>query len=118
MCCDTTSSNTGCHIGACTLLEKNFNKNLLHAMYMHQVAELALASAYDVCFPQKWTVPEIVTLKKFKADWKYIDQENYQTALVDDNKCLKSIIRAKRAETLNFIKEIQQLEKQPRKDYA
>ena len=45
ICCDTTSSNTGCHIGACTLLEKNLNKNLQHAMCRHHVAELALASA-------------------------------------------------------------------------
>ena len=87
-------------------------------MCRHHVAELALASAFDVCFPQKSSGPEIVTLKKFKADWKYIDQENYQTALVDNNKCMKSIMRTKRTETLNFIKEIQQLKKQPRDDYA
>ena len=48
LCCDTTSSNTGRLNGACTNLEKMFNRSLLYLPCRHHIFELVLRGCFDL----------------------------------------------------------------------
>ena len=103
------------------LLEEKMGKDLLCARCRHRVDELTLGAAFDHCFSTRSTSPEIIILKKFREDGENFDKLNYESALVDENNVLKTIItkkKKKKEETLKFIKEMKNLDKQPRKDYS
>uniref|UniRef100_A0ABD2W6H2 Uncharacterized protein n=1 Tax=Trichogramma kaykai TaxID=54128 RepID=A0ABD2W6H2_9HYME len=116
MCYNTTSTNTGCRVGACTSLELKLNKNLLNASCRHHIAELVLGAAFDHCFPETSTSPEIKMLKNFSDSWSKIDKKIYNSALDDKDKYSK-LIEKKKNEVLFFIQQCLSLKKQPRKDY-
>lgn len=43
---DTTSSNKGCHSGACVLIEQKLGKDLLHFACRHHILELIVGAAF------------------------------------------------------------------------
>ena len=47
---DTTSSNTGLHSGACTILERTLERNLGWIGCRHHVFEVMLASVFTAAF--------------------------------------------------------------------
>jgi hypothetical protein len=49
MCFDTTSSNTGWIAGACVLLEKKLEKELLLLACRHHIMELIIGAVFKVC---------------------------------------------------------------------
>ncbi|KAL7296883.1 hypothetical protein TKK_0010273 [Trichogramma kaykai] len=66
MCYDTTSVNTGRLSGACKSLELKLGTDLLNASCRHHVAELLLGSAFEACFPEISTSPEIIMFNDFR----------------------------------------------------
>jgi len=82
LCFDTTSSNTGIHAGACTLLEKQLGKTLLNTACRHHVHEVILAHVYKTCFGAS-SGPEIKLFQRFRDEWSKIQQIAGITALAD-----------------------------------
>ena len=78
MCCDTTSSNTGWHKGACILLEQ-----LLHIGCRHHVLELIASAAFSEAMGSS-SAPCILLFKRFKTTWKYIDSTAFEDSSTDD----------------------------------
>jgi len=50
MCFDTTASDTGHFSGACTVLEKLMNKNLMYFACRHHVHEIIVSEVFSVLF--------------------------------------------------------------------
>ena len=71
---DTTSSNTGIHSGACTLLERNLNLNLVWIGCRHHVFEVMLSSVFTAAFGASGG-PEVGIFKRFQKQWSTIDQD-------------------------------------------
>lgn len=64
MCFDTTASNTGCHAGACSLIEKKLDKDLLFLACRHLVHEIILADVFKHAVGAS-SGPEIGLFKRF-----------------------------------------------------
>jgi hypothetical protein len=99
MCFDTTVSNTGCHIGACTLIEGKLGKDLLHFACRHHVMELLAGAAFGVSVTTT-SGPYVVLFKRFQSKWSTIDHSKYST-VVDDEE-LSAIIDPLKEEILKF----------------
>jgi hypothetical protein len=79
---DTTSSNTGHKAGACTLIESVLGRELLNLACRHHVMEIVAEKVFAVCgIPS--TGPTILLFKRFKDNWKSIDQK--QIEVCQDN---------------------------------
>ena len=95
MCFDTTFSNTGIHVGACTLIEKLLQKELLYLACRHHIHEIIVSGVFKCCFGLT-SGPDNLIFKRFKEHWNFINQEEYQSlsddVLKDDfaTKCLKT----------------------------
>ncbi|KAF0705549.1 Uncharacterized protein FWK35_00037982, partial [Aphis craccivora] len=78
LCFDTTSSNTGLNLGACSLIEKSLapDKELVFIACRHHVFEVMLSSVFKEVFgPSEG--PDVNLFKRFKKKWLEIDQENF-----------------------------------------
>jgi len=113
MCFDTTSSNTGRLLGACTFLEQLLGRSLLHFGCRHHILELVLAAAFGECMGPT-NAPEILMFQRFRGQWASIDQESYNDISSDDFS--KSELTDVRDEVIEFCKQ-QLLDHQPRDDY-
>jgi hypothetical protein len=51
LCFDTTSSNTGVHSGAITVIQQAFNKRLIFLACRHHILEIIAAAVFDLFFP-------------------------------------------------------------------
>ena len=79
---DTTASNTGPISGACVLLEKLLNRNLLYFACRHHVHEIIIGEIFTVLFgPSRG--PNIALFEKFRKFWPNVDQTCYKP-LQDD----------------------------------
>ena len=74
LCFDTTSSNTGIHRGACTLLEQQIGHGLLHTACRHHIHEVILSHVFKLCFGPS-TGPEIKLFERFRDSWCKIQTE-------------------------------------------
>ena len=79
MCFDTTSSNTGVHNGACILIERKLDKELLHLACRHHIMELLAGAAFAVSMSPS-SAPEVMLFKRFQQQWSFIDQGNFSTS--------------------------------------
>ena len=75
LCFDTTSSNTGIHTGAITVIQRAFEKRLLFLACRHHILEIISAAVYDQFF--KSSGPHIALFSRFKEQWKFIDVTQY-----------------------------------------
>ena len=81
LCFDTTSSNTGRHSGACTLIEKALEQNVLYFACRHHVMEIVLEKVFTALkITAASSGPDIALFKRFKEHWPYIDQACFETA--------------------------------------
>lgn len=113
LCCDTTASNTGRIKGACVLLERKLEKDLLYLPCRHHIYELILKSAFEACIATS-PGPEAGLFKRFQQAWANIDVSKY-TIGIDDQFVMNSI--GKDIEiALHFAKE-QVVIQQTRDDY-
>ena len=69
---DTTSSNTGVHKGACTILQQLLAKLLLWMACRHHSMELIIAAAYITIFGPT-TGPEVTLFKGLQEAWNSLD---------------------------------------------
>lgn len=94
LCCDTTASNTGRLNGACVLLEKKMDKDLLYLPCRHHIYELILRSVFEAKIPQITVSPDIPMFKNFRKDWIKINISDIKIG-IDDKKCNVALISDK-----------------------
>ena len=80
MCFDTTSSNTGRHLGACIQIEQRLGRDLLHFACRHHIMELLAGAAFKASLGPS-SAPEVLLFKRFQQQWSLIDQSNYSTSV-------------------------------------
>ena len=73
---DTTSSNTGVHKGACTLLQQMLNRNLLWMACRHHILELVIGSTFKTLFGDTKS-PECTLFKDLKKSWDSLDLNSF-----------------------------------------
>ena len=69
---DTTSSNTGVHKGACTILQQLLDRQLLWLACRHHILELIVGAAFTELFGEKKS-PEVALFKILKNSWDSLD---------------------------------------------
>ena len=69
---DTTSSNTGVHRGACTILQQLLNRQILWMACRHHVLELIVGAAFKHLFGET-TSPDVTLFKLLKKKWNSLD---------------------------------------------
>lgn len=77
MCTDTTLSNTGGTNGACVLLEKKLERNLIYLACRHHVLELIIGAVFVMLFGET-TGPFTEMFEHFKRDWSHIDKTSFK----------------------------------------
>ena len=80
---DTTCSNTGSALGACTILQQKLGRPLFHFACRHHVLELVAEAAFATCFCPS-SGPEIAMFKRFQSNWKDIDQSKFKPMMPDE----------------------------------
>lgn len=68
MAFDTTASNTGNKVGACTLLEKKFQRKLLHLACRHHILELILTATFGLLLEPVVSGPNIKLFERFRNE--------------------------------------------------
>ena len=111
MAFDTTSSNTGNNIGACVLLERKLQRDLLHLACRHHIHELIVEKVFGTLLETS-SGPNIKLFERFSQVWDSIDKVP-QSALQDTAAAgqLTDV-----SEIITFINQ-QLLQIQPRGDY-
>lgn len=77
MCFDTTSCNTGIHIGACKLLEQKIGKQLLSLACRHHIYEIVVGDVFSVVFGPS-SGPCVLMFKRFQSQWNFIDKSSFK----------------------------------------
>lgn len=72
---DTTSSNTGCKIGACVLLEEALGRTLLRLPCRHHIMELPIKAGFNALIPPS-NSPTITLFDRFAKFWDEVDHGN------------------------------------------
>ena len=112
MCFDTTSSNTGCHSGACIKIEEGLGWNLLHFAYCHHILELLAGAAFKEAMGS--TSPEVLLFKRFHDEWEWIDKQKFEDGMSND--VVRKLVLPLKNEVTEFISNAL-TESQPRDDY-
>lgn len=113
MCFDTTATNTGRKNGACILLEKHLQKNLLNLACRHHVLEIILRAAFEACFGGS-KAPDVILFKKFEEKWRHINHAKFQCGIYDDE--IRESLQDCMQDMVSFA-QVQLKEQQPRDDY-
>lgn len=111
VCMDTTASNTGCNLGAATLLEELLHKDLLWMPCRHHIFEIVLGAIFTLKISVS-TGPENSEFKKFQKDWPLLKENDYKSGVSDIHPLLVPQIEEKIAFIENYLQE-----KHPRDDY-
>ena len=77
--CDTTAANTGLKMGACTLIEKTLDIELVWIACRHHVLEVMLGDVFLTVMGAT-SGPDIGIFKRFQKSWPYIDKAAFQPA--------------------------------------
>lgn len=112
---DTTSSNTGKHNGACSLLQTKIGKPLLNLACRHHIDELFLTAVFETLGVDASTGPDVTLFKLFREKWNTLDKSNYVNGY-ESEFVRKRIPLKERKRVLNFIEE-QLTQYHPRNDY-
>jgi hypothetical protein len=99
---DTTASNTGHLNGACVLLEKKLEKNLLWLACRHQIHEVLVGDVFKAIFGPT-SGPNVLLLRRFNEYWPQIDKQVY--ASCNDGR-LSAELEMLKIETVNFARDI------------
>jgi hypothetical protein len=116
MCFDTTASNTGSKNGACVLLEKLVERNLLYFACRHHTHEVVIAEIYSLLFePSRG--PNIALFERFQRCWPSINTANF--APLDDVRLAEPFLQQLRVEIGLFLQPYLSNETSyiPREDY-
>ena len=110
---DTTSSNTGVHRGACTILQQLLNRQLLWLACRHHILELVVGAAFTELFGETKS-PEVTLFKILKTSW---DSLNLADLVLPE---IPSTYQKEKDELLNFISSLldsDNVKNLPRCDY-
>ena len=80
---DTTSSNTGWISGACIRIQQSLGRNLLFLACRHHVFKLVIGAVFHKCLGPS-DGPDVRIFKRFKEQWPFIDQHQYQDVTSND----------------------------------
>ncbi|XP_044595278.1 uncharacterized protein LOC123272475 [Cotesia glomerata] len=100
LCSDTTASNTGIRNGACVLVEKALNRQLLYLPCRHHIFEIVLRSAFEIYWPAS-SGPNVPIYQRFKKKWDEIDQSNFTAGIYDQE--ILEVITPIKDEILKFV---------------
>lgn len=70
---DTTASNTGLSRGACSIIEHQLGRDILHLACRHHVLELICGKAFTTCLGPS-SGPHVLLFKRFQAKWVCMDK--------------------------------------------
>jgi hypothetical protein len=122
LCFDTTSSNTGVHTGAITIIQQAYDKRLLFLACRHHILEIILAAVFDQFFQSSG--PQIGIFRRFKEHWKLIDTTQYSSIETSDIEVKSELtvvervwINQKKKNMSEFLRNQLSLKNKPRKDY-
>lgn len=79
---DTTSSNTGEGIGACTLLQNKLDRKLIKLACRHHMHEIVLKHVFEAKHSAT-SGPEVPIFNRFAADWENFDHTSFKSGLED-----------------------------------
>lgn len=113
LCCDTTASNTGRIKGACILLEKKLERDILYLPCRHHILEIVLRSAFEIKIDIT-SAPDVPIFKRFQKSWPSINVKNFHNG-IEDAFVFQSIKDLKKTLLMFCINQLQQY--QPRDDY-
>ena len=103
MCFDTTASNTGRFSGACTVLEKLMNKNLMYFPCRRHVHEIIVSEVFSVLFgPTRG--PNVALFERFRKFWPNIDQSRYRA--LEDSRLSNPFLLQLKEETVSFLQHL------------
>lgn len=120
LCFDTTSSNTGIHTGAITVIQRAFEKRLLFLACRHHIHEIIAAAIFDLFFVSYG--PQIAIFGRFKNQWPSVDQLNYASMDKDTDGCVMTNtervwLEQNRQSIVQFLLDQLRRNAQPRQDY-
>jgi hypothetical protein len=107
LCFGTTSSNTGVHSRAITVIQQAFNKRMLFLACRHHILEIVAAAVFDMFFSSSG--PQIGIFSRFKENWQFVDQSCFAPLEKDTggNGCLteaeKDWLEQKKQEIVSFL---------------
>lgn len=78
-CCDTTASNTGSLKGACVLLERLLERDILYLPCRHHIYELILRCVFDEKFGTSG--PDVQIFKRFQTAWTNIISNHFEPGI-------------------------------------
>jgi hypothetical protein len=113
-CFDTTATNTGPKKGACNLLEKKLQRDLMYLACRHHIYEIMLRAAFE-CKIKGTTGPVVPLFKKFGEYWSKINKSAFLSGM-EDEKITAIFDDTDKTEIVNFLKNQLKLY-QPRDDY-
>ena len=122
LCFDTTSSNTGIHTGAITVIQQMFNKRLLFLACRHHILEIISGAVFSQFF--KSSGPQIALFARFKDQWRFINVTKYAAIDVivpvvksDLTSAEKAWLSQTKVDIINFLQNQISQKSHPRQDY-
>ena len=122
LCFDITSSNTGIHQGAITVIQQAFDKRLLFLACRHHVLEVVASAVFDHFFSS--TGPNIALFARFKEYWNNLNLENFAPLKMPDQACVSELsdsenkwLSENAEEVTQFLLDLLKSEAQPRHNY-
>ena len=99
---DTTASNTGRLNGACILLEKKLEKNLLWLACRHHIHEVLVGDVFKAVFGFT-SGPNVLLFRRFQECWPRIDTQVYISC---SDSHLNAELKTLKMEAVNFALDI------------
>lgn len=81
---DTTAANTGHHQGACVLIERALDKDLLYFACRHHILEIMIGAVFLSAMGTT-AGPDVGLFRRFQAKWELIDQQQYVTGAATED---------------------------------
>lgn len=110
---DTTKSNTGEKIGACTLLESKMKKKLYYLACRHHVMELLPSGVFKCLYPISES-PNILMFEDFRKSWSSMNPFQWRSGMEDEK--FSNFLQPIKSKIVSFARE-QLKNHQPRNDY-
>lgn len=118
LCFDTTSSNTGCHSGAITVIQEAFQKRLLFLACRHHILEIIAAAVFDQFFTASG--PQIAIFSRFKEKWRELDHSRYSSFNNDESltEAEQVWLNNMKSDAIVFLKHFLENQTVTRQDYT
>lgn len=102
MVCDTENVNTGWANGACAVIERELQNQLLHLMCRHHVFEVMLKDVFQTVFG-KSSGPAVTTFDILNGNWAKIKHNKYTYDAMEYDKLITPIVNEFFEDAMNII---------------